>query len=77
MPLIVDIALPAIRLESIYRGDANRLMLRARDGRRVSLPAHHMRPFIDHRGLYGSFELECTAEGRLLAVRRLEEGGRV
>jgi len=71
MPLIIDIALPASRLEAVYRGQASRVMLRARDGRSISLPAHHLRPFIDHRGVYGCFELECSPAGELLALRRL------
>ncbi|CAD5108746.1 hypothetical protein PSEWESI4_03038 [Pseudomonas carbonaria] len=70
MRLELDIALPAERLQAVYRGQANRVLLTSRDGRRVSLPAHHLRPFIGHAGVYGSFVLEFSAEGELLSLRR-------
>lgn len=69
--LLLDIALPADRFIAVYEGRANRVMLRSRDGRSVSLPAHHLRPFLDHRGVYGSFELEFDDAGRLVALRRI------
>src|SRR3990167_7173142 len=43
--LELDIALYAERLRAVYQGQANRVLLRSRDGRKVSLPAHHLRPF--------------------------------
>ena len=69
--LLLDIALSAERLRAVYQGHANRVLLRSRDGRRVSLPAHHLRPFLTHEGAYGSFALEFNADGELLALRRL------
>lgn len=69
--LVLDIALSAERLQAIYRGHANRIMAQSRDGRRVSLPAHHFRPFLTHTGIHGSFELEFSLEGELLSLRRL------
>lgn len=69
--LVIDIALPAERLLAVYRGVANRVLVPSRDGRRVSLPAHHLRPFLDHRGVYGTFELEFSATGELIQLKRL------
>lgn len=69
--LELDIALSAERLRAVYQGQANRVLLRSRDGRRVSLPAHHLRPFLTHDGVYGSFELEFNSAGELLALRRV------
>lgn len=69
--LVLDIALSAERLQAIYRGHANRIMAQSRDGRRVSLPAHHLRPFLTHEGIHGSFVLEFSASGELLSLRRL------
>lgn len=69
--LVIDIALSAERLLAVYRGDANRVLLHSRDGRRVSLPAHHLRPFLDHHGVNGTFELEFSASGELVHLRRL------
>lgn len=69
--LMLDINLPAERFRAVYAGRANRVMLVSRDGRRVSLPAHHLRPFLDHQGIYGTFELEFDPGGELLALRRV------
>jgi len=73
--LELDIALSAERLRAVYQGQANRILLRSRDGRRVSLPAHHLRPFLTHDGVYGSFELEFNSAGELLELRRLNRPG--
>jgi len=69
--VVLDIALPAERLLAVYQGHANRILVRSRDGRRVSLPAHHLRRFTTTDGVYGSFELEFSEEGKLLGLRRL------
>lgn len=71
LSLVLDIALSAERLRAIYQGRANRVLLHSRDGRRVSLPAHHLRPFLSHDGVYGSFVLEFSPAGELLSLRRL------
>ena len=68
--LVLDISLTAERFRGLP-GHANRVMLRSRDGRKVSLPAHHLRPFLTHDGIHGSFELEFDPSGSLLALRRL------
>lgn len=69
--LVFDIALTAERMRAVYQGRANRIVVQSRDGRRVSVPAHHFRPFLTHDGVYGSFELEFSAAGELLSLRRL------
>jgi len=69
--LIVDIALPAERYLAWYRGQAGRVLMTSRDGRKVSLPAHHLRPFLSHEGVYGSFLMRFTSDGKLLSLERL------
>lgn len=69
--LVLDIALPAERLLAAYQGDANRVLLRSRDGRRISLPVHHLRPFVTREGVFGSFELEFAEQGQLIGLHRL------
>jgi hypothetical protein len=70
--LVLDIALSAERLQAIYRGQANRIMAQSRDGRRVSLPAHHLRPYLTHAGIFGSFVLEFSSSGELMSLRPLD-----
>lgn len=69
--LVLDLALSAERLLAVYQGRANRIIANSRDGRRVSLPAHHVRPFLTRDGVYGAFVLEFSATGELLSLRRL------
>lgn len=69
--LVFDIALSAERLRVVYQGRANRILVQSRDGRRVSVPAHHFRPFLTHEGVYGAFTLEFSAAGELLSLQRL------
>jgi hypothetical protein len=69
--LLLDLALSAERMRAVYQGRANRILVQSRDGRRVSVPAHHFRPFLTHEGVYGCFELEFNAAGQLLGLRRL------
>lgn len=69
--LLLDLALSAERMRAVYQGRANRILVQSRDGRRVSVPAHHFRPFLTHEGVYGCFELEFNPAGQLLSLRRL------
>lgn len=69
--LIIDVALPAERYLAWYRGDAKRVLMRSRDGRSISLPAHHLRPFLTHEGVYGSFVMRFTSEGKMVSLERL------
>ena len=71
--LILDLALPAERYPAWYQGRAERVSMVSRDGRRVSLPAHHLRPFLTHQGVYGSFVLQFTDEGKLIKLERLAD----
>jgi hypothetical protein len=70
--LILDVALSAERLHDLYQGRANRIQALSRDGRRVSIPAHHFRSFVTHDGLYGCFELHFNDAGELLNLQRLQ-----
>lgn len=69
--LLLDIALSAQSLRAVYQGRANRVLLTSREGRRVSLPAHHLRSFLTHAGVYGCFALEFNDQGQLLSLRQV------
>jgi hypothetical protein len=70
--LVLDIALPADKLLAVYQGRANRILMKSREGTRVSLPAHHLRPFLTSAGVFGSFQLDFSAQGELTSLRRLD-----
>lgn len=71
LSLVLDIALPADKLLAVYQGRANRILIKSREGRTVSLPAHHLRPFLTSAGVFGSFEIEFSSEGKLICLRKL------
>jgi len=69
--LVLDIRLTAEQFLAYYQGHVKRVLATSRDGRKVSLPAHHLRPFLTHSGVEGSFVLEFSVKGELLSLRRL------
>lgn len=71
LKLQLDISLPAEEFLRVYQGTANRVLLRSRAGKSVSLPAGRLQPFLTHEGVYGSFELSFDADGKFISLRRL------
>lgn len=71
LKLHLDISLPAEEFLRVYQGTANRVLLRSREGKSVSLPAGRLQPFLTHEGIYGSFELSFDAGGKFISLRRL------
>lgn len=69
--LHLDIALSADEFLRVYQGTANRVLLRSREGKTVSLPAGRLQPFLTHEGIYGRFELNFDAQGKFISLRRL------
>jgi len=68
---VLDISLPAGRLLAVYQGRANRILMKSREGKSVSLPAHHLRPFLTSAGVFGSFRLDFSSDGKLVGLSRL------
>lgn len=71
--VVLDISLSREQILLIYQGAARRALLYSRDGRSISLPVHHLQPFISHTGIHGSFVMEFDPQGSLLALRRLSQ----
>lgn len=70
--LHLDIALPAEEFLRVYQGTANRVFIRSREGRSVSLPVRHLQPFLTHQGVHGSFEMTVDKDGKLISLRRID-----
>lgn len=66
--LHLDISLPADEYLRVYQGSANRVVVRSREGRTVSLPARHLQPYLSHDGVYGSFVLTFDKDGKLISL---------
>lgn len=71
LSLVFDISIPAQEFLRVYQGTANRVLIRSRAGRTISLPARHLQPFLTRNGISGSFIMEFNAQGQLLDLRRL------
>lgn len=71
LSLVFDISIPAQEYLRVYQGTAQRVLVRSRDGRTVSLPARHLQRFLTRDGISGSFKMEFNRQGELLDLRRL------
>ncbi len=68
--LHLDISLSADEFLRVYQGTANRVLVRSREGRTVSLPARHLQKFLTREGVYGSFVLTFDASGKMISLVR-------
>lgn len=68
--LVVDLDITAEECLRYYGGAAISVLARARDGRLIRFPASALRDFVTEHGVQGTFELQCDANGRLIAMAR-------
>lgn len=66
-----NLAISAEEYQALYTGWIRYVLVQASDGRKVQLPGSIFQPFVEHRGVYGSFEVGFTAEGKFHSIRRL------
>ncbi|MCJ8167843.1 DUF2835 domain-containing protein [Atopomonas sediminilitoris] len=69
LTLRIDVSADAFA--AYYRGAASRVVVTAADGRRISLPANLLRPYLRADGVHGRFELEYHDSGKLIALKAL------
>ena len=60
------------RYQAYYQGAARSVQVIADDGRSIRFPASALRPFLDHQGIHGRFEISFDAENRLQSLTRLD-----
>ena len=53
-----------------YQGAAARVVVRAHDGRTLSIPAINLRQFVTHAGIQGRFRATIDESNRLIALER-------
>ncbi|NVZ07900.1 DUF2835 domain-containing protein [Allochromatium humboldtianum] len=53
-----------------YQGSAARVVVRAHDGRTLSIPAINLRQFVTHAGIQGRFRATIDENNRLIALER-------
>lgn len=54
-----------------YQGTVRYVMVLADSGERVQLHADHFRAFISHSGVSGRFELTTDANGKFVALQKI------
>lgn len=69
--VVVDLNIPEEEYLRVYRGSARTVLAYSIDGRRVSLPANILQPFISHTGVQGRFRIRFDAQGRFSSIEKL------
>jgi hypothetical protein len=64
------LAIPTDEWLRYYRGEANKVITWAKDGRTVQLPASALRPFVTAEGIHGEFVMRIDANNKLIELRR-------
>lgn len=67
-----DINIPAEQILAYYQGVARQVSIVSYDGRRIEFPAEKLRPYLDHQGVHGVFELEFDSNHRFIALHRIK-----
>lgn len=66
-----DMNIPAEQVLAYYQGVAHQVSIVAHDGRRIEFPVEKLRPFMEHGGIRGMFELEFDEQHRFVALHRI------
>lgn len=69
---IVDISITSEEFIKLYQGRVRDAVVKARNGQVLRFPAEHLRPFLLHDGVHGSFKLSISAENKMLGLERLD-----
>lgn len=75
MHLIVDIRISRDDYLRWYRGAAQVIHARSRDGRSVRFPAQALQPYVSHNGVEGTFAIYFDENHKLVRVEKLGGAG--
>lgn len=65
-----NLSISASEYLKYYRGSAGRVIVRASDGRSLSIPAANLRRFVTAEGVRGQFCLTVDQNHRLVSIER-------
>ena len=68
------LAIPADKYLAYYEGRAQNVVVRAEDGRSLRFPASNLRPFLQHEGIFGLFEIRLDCHNKLIDIVCLGNG---
>ncbi len=66
-----SLVLSAEKLERIYQGRANRILVQSDDGLRLQLPAANFREYVGSDGIQGRFSVLIDDRNRIVELRKL------
>lgn len=66
-----DIALSALKTESLYQGRARYLLVESEQGLKLQLPAINFREYVTDRGINGRFRVSIDAHNKILALQKI------
>ena len=69
--IIFSIKISSKEYLKFYQGNASWVNIIAEDGRRLKLPAKHLRPYLTHNGISGRFILKFDDNNTMIALDRL------
>ncbi len=69
--LVINLAIEADEFVRIYKGTARDVVARATSGQTVRFPANILKPFVAHAGVHGRFKITFNANGKLIAIDKL------
>jgi hypothetical protein len=54
-----------------YQGLFSAIQVTTHTGQTLSLPAHHIRPFIETKGVHGQFELTIDGSNKFVSLHKI------
>jgi len=69
--LVFNIKISTQEYLKFYQGVASWVNITAEDGRRLKLPAKHLRPFLTHDGISGRFLLLFDDKHQMVELKKL------
>lgn len=69
--IIFNVIISSKEYLKVYQGSASWVNIVAEDGRRLKLPAKHLRPYLTHNGISGRFILKFDDKNAMIALERI------
>ncbi len=70
--LLFSLAIPAEEILRLYKGEARQVQATSHDGRILRFSAEHLRAFVTHDGVHGTFRIDYEADGRFRQLEKLD-----
>ena len=65
------LAVDAEKLLWFYQGQVKSVIVTDDLGLKIQIPLQHFKPFIQHHGIVGRFELATSAQGKFIALKKI------